>query len=398
MSETAIPRAPAAQDTAQDDQLSAFDVLIVLAKHKLLIGGLAVLATIAGVVHALLLPDIYTAATKLLPPQQSQSASSAMMSQFGVFGGLIGGASVKTSTDLYIGLLKSRTVGDSMVRRFDLMQSFGAKLPSQARLQLVGRSNFIAGKDGFITIEVDDGDPKRAAELANGYVDELMKLTQGLAVTDASQRRLFFERQFQQARDNLAKAETRAREGLDRGGLVKVDEQGKTMIETTGRLRGQITVKEVQIGAMRSFAAERNPELIRAEQELEVLKRELSKIEGDGGVRIGGAGPRGSGMDNLRLLRDVKYYEVIYELLAKQFEMAKIEEARDSAVVQVLDPAVPPDDRSKPQRRNIVLLWAVSALLLGILLAFVIETVRKASRDPRQLERLQTIRRYLRWR
>jgi tyrosine-protein kinase Etk/Wzc len=383
----------------EDDELSVFELLIVLVKHKFLLLGLPVAAGIAGLIYSLMLPNVYTASTKLLPPQQSASASSAMLAQLGGLGSLVGAAGgYKSSTDLFVGMLKSRTVGDSMVQRFELAKTPGMKYPSEARQTLMGVTNITTGKDGFITIEVDDKDPKRAAEIANAYVDELMKLTQGLAVTEASQRRLFFERQFQQARDNLAKAETRAREGLDRGGLVKVDEQGRAMVETTGRLRGQITVKEVQIGAMRSFAADRNAELLRAEQELEVMKRQLAKIEGEGGDRPGNRAARGSGMGNLGLLRDVKYYEVIYELLAKQFEMAKIDEAKDSAVIQVLDPAIPPDFRSKPNRRNIVLLWGLSALILGIVLAFIIEAITKAASDPQQLERLQIIKHYLRWR
>src|SRR5258706_239199 len=215
-----------------------------------------------------------------------------------------------------------------------------------------GRTTISSGRDGIIIVEVDDKDPKRAAELSNAYVDELTKLTRVVAVTEASQRRLFFEHQLVQAKDNLTAAEVAARQGLQKGGLAQVDAQGRSMIEVTARLRAQVSVKEVQIGAMRTFAAEGNPELQRAQQELEALRRELSRVEGSAPIAAGGRpGEAGNaGLDNLGRLRGVKYYEFLYELLAKQYELAKIDEAKDATVIQVMDRAIEPDRRSKPVR------------------------------------------------
>ncbi len=232
--------------------------------------------------------------------------------------------------------------------------------------------------------------------MANAYVDELLKLTQVLAVSEASQRRLFFERQFLQARDNLAKAEVAARQGLQRGGLVKVDDQGRAMVEVTARLRGQITVKEVQIGAMRAFATAQNPSLNLAQQELESLKRELAKIEGTGGAKSATSTPSGQGMDNLRLLRDVKYYEVIFELLAKQYELAKLDEAKESSVIQVMDKAIVPDYKSKPTRWKIVVVSTLVALLAVILWVLVREIMTRADSNPQRVARLQALKRHLR--
>ncbi len=382
-----------------DDEISLLDLAIVLAKHKWLILGLPFVTAILAVIYALTLPNIYTASTKIFPPQQSQSAASAMLAQLGNLGGLAGGlAGIKSPNDLYIAMLKSRTVADNLIQRFDIMRYSSAKYPSQARAGLAGATSITSGKDGLITIEVDDKDPKRAAEIANAYVDELFKFTSVLAVTEASQRRLFFERQFAQAKDNLAKAEISARQALQQGGLVKVDDQGRSMVENTARLRAQMTVKEVQIGAMRTFAAERNPDLRLAQQELESLKRELAKIEGAGGAKAAESASSGKGIDNLSLLRDMKYYETIYELLAKQYEMAKIDEAKESAVIQVMDKAIEPDRKSKPKRSLIVLLSALVALILGILSAFISAAMAKARSDPQQAERLQAIKRYLAWR
>lgn len=381
-----------------EDEISLLDLVIVLAKHKKLILGLPFVIAILASGYSLLLPNIYTGITKILPPQ-GQSSSSAQLAQLGGLAGVAGGmAGIKNPSDLYVAMLNSRTVADNMIQRFDLMKSSEAKYPSQIRQALAGATNIVAGKDGIITIEVDDKDPKRAAELANAYLDELFKMTKVLAVTEASQRRLFFERQFEQARDNLTKAEADARQAMAKGGLVQVESQGKAIVETTARLRGQITAKEVQIGAMRTFATDSNPDLKLAQKELESLKHELGRIEGTSGSKsVNGRENDSSGLDSIGLLRNVKYRETIYELLAKQFELAKIEEAKDSAVLQVMDKAIEPDRKSKPKRSLIVLMSALAALFIAILWAFVREGIVRAKADPEQATHLLALKRYLTW-
>jgi uncharacterized protein involved in exopolysaccharide biosynthesis len=393
-----------ASSTTDEDEISLLDLLIVLAKHKRIVLGVPFVVAIAAAIISLLMSNIYTGTTRILPPQQSASAASALLSQLGgAFGGLAGAAGgalgIRSPNDLYVGMLKSRTVADNLIARFELNKVYEHVLQSTTRLTLQGNTSIVAGRDGIITIEVDDKDPKRAAEIANAYVDELMKLTRVLAVTEASQRRLFFERQLLQVKDNLTVAEIAARQGLQKGGLAQVDAQGRSMIEVTARLRAQVSVKEVQIGAMRTFAAEGNPELQRTQEELQALKRELARVEGSSPIAALGKGEASgsSGLDNLGRLRDVKYYEFLYELLAKQYELAKIDEAKDATVVQVMDKAIEPDRKSKPRRTLIVLLSAFVALFASIVWAFIREAVAKAKVIPEQASRLQTLRKYLRW-
>ncbi len=256
------------------------------------------------------------------------------------------------------------------------------------------------GKDGIITIEVDDESPRRAADLANAYVDELKKLTKVLAVTEASQRRLFFEQQLVQAKDNLIAAEIAARQGLQKGGIAQVDAQGRSMIEVTARLRAQISAKEVQLGAMRTFAAEGNPELQRTQEELQSLRRELSRIEGSSPIAAIGRGDAlgNSGLDNLGRLRDVKYHEFLYEFLAKQYELAKIDEAKDATVIQVMDQAIEPDRRSKPKRALIVVLTFLVAGVVSVIIVFMRETMDRAKSDPERATKINTLRAYIRGR
>jgi uncharacterized protein involved in exopolysaccharide biosynthesis len=390
--------------TTDDDEISLLDLLIVLAKHKRIVLGVPLVAGIAAAIVSLLMPNIYTGTTRILPPQQSASAASALLNQLGGalggLGGLAGGAlGIRNPNDLYVGMLKSRSVADSLISRFELRKIYGADRLSDARNRLEKETTIAAGRDGIITIDVDDKDPKRAAELANAYVEELMKLTKVLAVTEASQRRLFFEQQLLQAKDNLTTAEIAARQGLQKGGLAQVDAQGRSMIAVTARLRAEISAKEVQLGAMRTFAAEGNPELQRTQQELESLRRELARVEGSSPLAALGKGdtPSGSGLDNLGRLRDVKYYEFLYELLAKQYELAKIDEAKDATVVQVMDKAIEPDRKSKPRRTIIVLVSAFVALFVAILWAFLREAIARVRTDREQAFRLESLRDYLRW-
>jgi uncharacterized protein involved in exopolysaccharide biosynthesis len=244
---------------------------------------------------------------------------------------------------------------------------------------LASVSRISAGKEGIIAIAVELKDPKLAADVANAYVEELVRLTGVLAVTEASQRRLFFERQLSKARDNLAAAESAAREALSKGGLAMVEGQGRSLVEGSARLRAQITVKEVQIGAMRSFAADSNPDLQLVQRELASLRSELARAEGAGSA---GTMPKSNAVasDNVRLLRELRYQEALQELLVRQTEAARLDEARDMSMIQVLDAAVIPDKKSSPNRLFLVF---SASLCAGVILAFGIVLVHyiRESRD-----------------
>ncbi len=391
--------APDDRTTGDDKEINLFDLLIVLAKQKKLVLGLPLVVAVLAAGISFVLPVSYTATAVIVPPQQSASSSAAMLSQLsGGLAGLASIAGIRTPAELYIGMLRSRTVADNLIQRFDLMRVYETEYPSNARKALETKTAITHVQGGLITIEVDDQDPKRAAAMANAYVDELLKLSQTMAVTEASQRRLFYERQLGQAKDNLARAEEAAKRGIEKGGLAQVEGQGRAIVEATARLRGQITAKEVQIGAMRTFATDRNPDLQLALQELESMKRELARIEGASQAKSGVA-PEGSpsGISSVDMLRNVKYFEAIYEFLSKQYELSKIDEARDAPVVQVMDKAIVPDRKSKPKRALIVILSTFGAFLLGILVAFAREVIVRAKADPQQANRLLDLKRYLAW-
>jgi tyrosine-protein kinase Etk/Wzc len=388
----------------EEEEVSLLDLLIVLAKHKKLVIGFPFIAAVIAAGVSLVLPNRFTATARIVPPQQSSSGAAALLTQLGgALGSLAGAAGgalgIGGQNDVYIGMLKSRTVADNLIAKFDLKTVYDSEFQSLTRENLAGNTKITTGRDRIIMIEVDDKDPKRAADMANAYVEELVKLTSNLAITEASQRRLFFERQLKLAADNLVGAQVAARGALEKGGIVKVDEQGRAMLETGMRLRAQIAVKEVQLGAMRSFATDQNPELQRTQAEVDALRKELARLEGssDPEKPSASAGSR-MGIDNFKLIRDVRYYELLYELLARQYEVARLDEARDSSVIQVLDPADIPDRKSKPWRALIVVVTAVVTGFLAVLWAFFREATERAKNDPEQALRLESLRRHLRLR
>ena len=377
----------------QEDEISLIDLAITLAKHKKLILGVPMIAAIVVAIYSFIIPPTYTADTQMLPPQQ-QSSASAMLSQLGALGGMAGVAGIKNPNDTYVAMLKSRTIQDNMIKRFKLQAVYKTKTPETTRKALNGATTVKVGKDGIIGISVDDKSPQRAAMLANGYVDELQQLTQVFAVTEASHRRLFYEKQLLQAKQNLGDAEIALKQLQEKTGIIHLDAQAQLGIGTAAGLKGQIAMREVELGAMRTFATGNNPDYIRIQQTLSGLKAQLNKVET--GTVVPSKVPE-AGLEYIRKVRDLKYAETIYEMLAKQFEMAKIDEAKESSVIQVLDKAVVPEQKSKPKRTMMVLLSALATGFLTILYAFIKEALNNAKKDTQTEAQLQALKNTLRW-
>lgn len=385
----------------EDDELSLLDLLVVLAGRRRLILWLTTGFALLSFIVSLLLPVSYTASVTLLPPPQNSSLSAQLAAQLGSLSGIVqmagGGSSLlKNPNEMYVAMLKSRAVENAMVGRFGLMQEYHKKYLSDARKAFEHHADVDgSSKDGLIHIAIEDRDPHRAAALANGYVDQFRELSETLAITEAQQRRQFFEDQLKQANQNLAGAEEALKETEQKTGLIEIDSQARALIASAAELRAQVTFKEVQIQAMRTYATGENAQVIVAEQELAGLRAQLAKLGGSGGNADGIIVPKGqmtvAGMEYVRRLRDVKYYETIFAILARQFELAKLDEAKQGAIIQVVDPAIVPDKRSYPRRTLMVLCGAASGLLLGILIAFAGAAVDKMRKNPRTSRELDLL-------
>lgn len=398
--QTAEPAKALASDAA-NDEIDLLEILILLAKRRRMIAYVTAGAAFLAVIISLLLPNTYTATTRLLPPQQPRSATAAMLAQLNPFiAGFGNDVRLQSPADLYVVLLRSRFVADDVIQRFDLRKVYESKTTVDTREKLAGLSNFRVTKEGVIEISVEDRDPKRAAAIANAYVDALQKLTQGLAVTEASQRRLFYERELVSAKDKLSNAEVALKETQEKTGLIQLDEQAKAIIQTSAALRAQIAAKEIQLHRMRLFATKQNPDLRGTEQELSALRGQLAIVErkgagGNGGIQVATAKVPAAGLEYIRRLRDVKYAETIFELLTKQFEAAKLDEANNSAIVQVIDKAIEPERKSGPRRSRIVMITTFLFFFFAVCWALIQEYYEHQRRDPERAARLHLFRAYL---
>ncbi|OQS35473.1 hypothetical protein B0T39_17760 [Chromobacterium haemolyticum] len=373
------------------EEISLLEIIRVLAQQKYWIIGSAISLGGAALLLSLLLPPTFTSTAKILPPQQQSAGMSALLGQLGGLAGVAGNVSgLKNPNDLYIGMLQSRTIADNLIQQFKLKQRYQTDSLDATRKELKNASAISSGKDGIITISVDDPEPQFAAKLANAYIEQLIKLNQNLAVTDAAKRRLFFENQLKQTKAQLAEAETALRQTQERTGMIQPEGQVSAIMGTVTQLKATIAAKEVQLEAMRSYATEQNPLYQRTSQELAGLKTQLAKLETGketaGDVMVPTGKMPQSGLEYLRRLRDVKYQETIFELLSKQYELARIEEAKDSSQIQVLDKADIPELRSKPKRAQITLLGIFGGLAIGILLAFLRDRMIAAKQSGRLRE------------
>lgn len=377
------------QPAGESERIYWMRLVVLLAKRSRLILGTVLVATALAAGAVLLLPDMYSARTVILPPQQTQSALPAIMGQISSLAGLAGrDLGVKSPADLYAAILQGETIGTELVQQFQLLRVYGAKRLVDARKKLAGRSNIgVRTKEGLIDITVEDSDPKRAASIANAYVDRLFQANERLALTEASQRRQFFEREIAKSRAALARVEEEMRRTQETTGVLQVDAQARGIIEGIAGLSSQIAAKEIELRAVRTYATEKNPNLVVLEEELAGLKTQLAKAKaqggGDGDPLIATRRIPQTTLQYARALRDLKYQETLFELLVKQYEAARIDEAKSAPLVQVIDAATVPEKRSGPHRTLIVAGIALLSFLLAALYAVSSEAYRRYVADPR---------------
>lgn len=339
-----------------------------------LIVGAFVAAALLGFAVAHLIPVWYTAKTVILPPQQQQSAAASAIAQLGALAGLAGGiASVKSPADQYVALMQSTTVSDRIIDQFSLQSVYKTDFRQQTRKQLKDVVRITVGKkDGMISVEVDDSDPQRAAAIANAYVDELRRMSNALAVSEAQQRRMFFEQQLAQTKERLAKAQVALEESGIGQGALKVEP--KSAAESYARLRAQATAAEVKLQTLRRMLAEHTPEVMQQQAALAALREQVARAERQDDGR--------GGSDYIDRYREFKYQEALFDIFVKQYELAKVDESREGALIQVVDAAQPPELKAGPKRGLITVAAALLALLASCVVV-VIAGLRRLSLEPR---------------
>lgn len=370
-----------------DDEISLLDLLqtIVDNLRLLVLGPLAVGVTALGI--SFLIPPTYTAKTQFLPPQQQQSAAASMLASLGSLGGLAGAVGgIKNPADQFLAYMKSVTIQDALIERFKLQERYEAKTKFETRLELTKNVRAASGKEGLISVEVDDTDPKFAADLANAHVEELGKILGKLATTEAQQRRLFFEKQLSQAKEKLIQSEIELKSTGVSGSVLKSNPA--SAVAAVASLQAGVTAQEIKLGAMRGYLAETAPEFKQALNELANLRAQLAKQEKNTPANSN-TSTQG---DYVSKYREFKYNETLFELFAKQFEIAKVDESREGAVIQVLDSAQPPEGKSKPKKTLIAIIATLAAGFALLLFVFIRQALNNADKDIETANKLNQLK------
>lgn len=365
---TSRPSGPNGVDDNDPSGLTLAEMAVALRARLALLTllPLAVGAVVLGITG--LMAPTFTATTTFMPPQQAQSGAASLIASLGPLAALAGGgASLGTSADRYVGLMQSVTLSDRIIDQFKLVDVYGAKFKVDARNGLAENVRISVGKkDGLISVAVDDKNPQRAAEIANRYVAELRVMTQSLAVTEAQQRRVFFEQQLALSRDRLVVAQKALQaSGFDAGALKA---EPRAAADAYARLKAEATTAEVRLQTLRGSLADGAPEVLKQQSELAALRAQLARSEQ--------ATDTAGGPDYIGKYREFKYQETLFELYARQFEIARGDESREGTLIQVVDPATPPERKSRPKR----MVTAVVSTLVTLLALLVFVLVRHSAR------------------
>lgn len=398
-----LPRAVHSATTAtivDAEGIDILDLLISLLRAKRAIALWTSAFLVIGLVIAMCLKPVYTATAVIMPPQQEQSTATALIGQLGALGSLgsATGLALKNPADLYVGILQSRVIADHLIDRFHLEAVYGKKLRVGARESLRKSSDFEAAKDGLIYIRVKVHDPKLAAALANAYVEELHDTNSRLAISQAAQRRLFYDGQLAEERKALAFAEDDLKQTEEKSGIIQLSGQADMTIRNIAYARAEIASREVELGVARTHATDLNPEVATLQQEISTLKSQLAVLENSeqnqipGDVQVPAGRVPAAGLEYLRKLREVRYHESLFELMAKQREAASLDEAKSVPMIQVVDSADVPERKSGPSLTLITLGFALLGFLFSAARAIFAAVLTGMGENPGQAARLNAVR------
>ena len=381
------------------DEINILDLLLIIVAGKKLIITITFICGIVACVIAFIVPETYTATTTIMPPQQQSSSAATMIGQLGGLAGLAGqNLGIKNPADVYIGILESRTVADELIKRFELQELYETETMISARAKLKKMSSFESSNSGMIHISVDDRDPRLAADMANAYVEILSVRSNELAVTGVSQSRIFFEKQWEEEKNRLAEAEWDFKNFQDQSGVIKVDSQLEAVIQSSVRLQAEIVAAEGALERLKTGATSENAEVQRQEANLTTLRANLQRLQTEQGagrdlndLLLPTSMIPAAGLEYAQKLREVKYREALYEIMARQYEAARLDEAKEAPLIQIVDTAVQPETKSAPKRR----LYILAGLLFGGMMGVFIVFLRHAAKDPSQADKMAELRNLL---
>jgi uncharacterized protein involved in exopolysaccharide biosynthesis len=359
------------------------DYVDIILNNRKFIGYIVGATFIISAIISLLLPKAYIATARILPPQGNNMGLAALLSNTddpvsGLANSLLDS---KTPSTLYLGIMRSRTVADALIQKFQLKDLYDHRYIEDVYLELEERSTIaISKKDQLISVSVEDGDPQRAADMANAYIDMLNRINRDLNITHGKRKRIFLQDRLKEVRKDLRKAEIELQTFQEKHHLISLEEQAKVSIEGAAKIKGKIISAQTELEVFKQFGTEKQIEALMLKTKIEELQNQLSMIEN--GRKSKAHDAKGSdfyfpfgdlprlGLQLMRLTREAKIQEKLFELLVAQYEMAKIEEAKDVDTIQVLDKAVAPQKRYRPKRIRIILVSTMMALAVALLAVF----------------------------
>lgn len=374
----------------------------------------AVVGLAASTLIAFLIPKSYTSTTQLMPPDQQSTSGMAMMAALAtrtgaglgsVAGDLLG---LKSSGALFIGVLRSQTSQEHIVGQFDLRKAYGIRLMTDARKKLDGNTSITEDrKSGIISISVTDHSPQRAAAIANAYIDELNSLVSQLSTSAAHRERVFLEERLQVARHDLDDASNQLAQFSSKNNTLDIQSEGKAMLDAAGTIAGQLIATQSELEGLRQIYTDNNARVRALNARVAELRKQLERL---GGTPGNGASSADPGPDqavdaqtgsmpfptirSLPLLgakysdyyRRAKIQEAVFEMLTEQYELAKVEEAKQTPSVKVLDPGQVPEKKSFPPRLLMTFLGTFLALSVSVIWVLGAEQWRAADPDdPRKI-------------
>lgn len=356
------------------------DHAMIVVRHWKMISRLTLAVAVVTLCYALIIPNTYSAKTLLLPAQEDKGLSALMLNQLGGLANIAAGAGSAlggpTTAELFASLIKSEAVKDAIIDRFDLMKVYDKKLRTDVYPVLDGNTAVMLGKkDGILTITYSDENPKFAATIANAYVEELGNLAVRLNVAGAGQNRFFLEKRLASAKAELQKAEENLKLFQEKNKTVSVTAQTEATIKGVAELRAQLAAQEVQLATLRRQFTDQSQEVKNAAASVGNIRSQIARLEGSGGdSAIPSVGSAATiGQQYVRLMREFKIQESLVELLTKQYEMAKLSEAKDISPFQVIQTAKVPERKSGPFRLKMLLVAVATSLIFSVLGAFVLE-------------------------
>ena len=376
----------------EEEDISLIDILTIIGQQKSLIIGLTLASALLAVIVSLLMTPVFTARTLVMPPQQQQSSAASSLASLSALAGVASSTiGIKSPDDMYVSFMTSEGFQKKIIDHFNLMDRYHCPFVIDCRQSLSQHARIVSvKKSSLMSIEVDDVDPVFAANMANTFVEELSILLGRLAVTEAQQRRLYFENQIKKTQDDLSLAETQFRNAQHRSGLQLPTVEAETGVKAIAEMHGQIAAREIQLQALKSYATKENNDVKKLVTELAAMKMHLLKLERGS---LDTSNPQSIQQEAIQSYRNMKVQESMLEAFAKQYELAKVDESKEDPLVQVVDPATPPERRSSPKRIQLVVISALSGFVFSTLLAFLINMLRNTAQSPEGRAKLHTLKR-----